>query len=89
MFVRFSHCHVFLYPPVNTVLFGGRLGGSVGGASDLSSGHDLTVREFGPASGSVRTAQSLYPASDSVSPSLSALPPHTLCLCLPLKNKEN
>ena len=24
----------------------GRLGGSVGGASDFSSGHDLTVREF-------------------------------------------
>ena len=38
-----------------------------------------------PASGSVRTAQSLEPASDSLSPSLSAPPP--LMLCLSLKNK--
>ena len=42
-----------------------------------------------PASGSVLTAQSLEPASDSVSPSISAPPPHMLCLSLPLKNKEN
>ena len=34
------------------------------------------------ASGSVLTAQSLEPASNSVSPSLSAPPPLTLCLCL-------
>ena len=33
-----------------------------------------------PASGSVLTAQSLEPASDSVSPSLSDLPPFMLCL---------
>ena len=33
-----------------------------------------------PASGSVLTAQSLDPASDSVSPSLSAPPHLTLCL---------
>ena len=33
-----------------------------------------------PASGSVLTVQSLEPASDSVSPSLSAPPPLTLCL---------
>ena len=33
-----------------------------------------------PTSGSVLTAQSLEPASDSVSPSLSAPPPLTLCL---------
>ena len=38
-----------------------------------------------PASGSVLTAQSLEPASDSVSPSLSVPPLLTLCLCL--KNK--
>ena len=38
-----------------------------------------------PASGSVLTAQSLEPASDSVSPSLSA-PPLSM-LCLSLKNK--
>ena len=35
-----------------------------------------------PASGSVLTAQSLEPASDSVSPSLSAPPPFMLCFCL-------
>ena len=38
-----------------------------------------------PASGSGLTAQSLEPASDSVSPSLSAPPSFMLCLCL--KNK--
>ena len=38
-----------------------------------------------PASGSVLTAQSLEPASDSVSPSLSAPSPLVLGLCL--KNK--
>ena len=38
-----------------------------------------------PTSGSVLTAQSLEPASDSVSPSLSDPPPFMLCLCL--KNK--
>ena len=36
------------------------------------------------ASGSVLTAQSLEPALDSVSPSLSAPPPLVLCLSLPL-----
>ena len=40
-----------------------------------------------PASGSVLTARSLEPASDSASPSLSA--PPRLALCLPLKNKIN
>ena len=38
-----------------------------------------------PASGSVLTAQSLEPASDSVSPSLSA--PSLLMLCLSLPQK--
>ncbi|XP_044889176.1 fibronectin type III domain-containing protein 7 isoform X4 [Felis catus] len=38
-------------------------------------------------SGSVLTAQSLEPASDSVSPSFSAPPPLVLCLFLSLKNK--
>ena len=38
-----------------------------------------------PASGSVLTAQSLEPASDSVSPSVSAPPLLTLCLALSLK----
>ena len=38
-----------------------------------------------PALGSVLTAQSLEPVSDSMSPSLSAHPP--LVLCLPLSQK--
>ena len=37
-----------------------------------------------PASGSVLVAGSLEPASDSVSPTLSARRPLTLCLCLSL-----
>ena len=37
-----------------------------------------------PASGSVLTARSLEPASDSLSPSLSAPPPLVLCLSLSL-----
>ena len=42
---------------------------------------------WSPASGSVLTAQSLEPASDSVSPSLSAPPLLVLCLSNSLKNK--
>ena len=38
-----------------------------------------------PMSGSVLTAQSLEPASDSASPSLSAPPPLVLCLSLSQK----
>ena len=41
-----------------------------------------------PASGFVLTAQSLEPVSDSVSPSLSALPLLT-SVCLSLQNKLN
>ena len=40
-----------------------------------------------PASGSVLTAQSLEPALDPVSPSLSASPLLMLCFSLSLKNK--
>ena len=40
-----------------------------------------------PVSGSVLTIQSLEPTSDSVSPSLSALPLLMLCLCLSKINK--
>ena len=40
-----------------------------------------------PVSGSVLIAQSLEPASISVSPSLSAPPPFALCLSLPFKNE--
>ena len=45
------------------------------------SGHDLAVSSS-PTSGPVLTAQSLEPASDSASPSLSAPPPLTLYLSL-------
>ena len=41
-----------------------------------------------PASGSVLTAQSLEPASDSVSLSLSAPPPLTLCISKKQTNKQ-
>ena len=41
-----------------------------------------------PVSGSVLAAQSLEPASDSVSPSLSAPPLLMLCLSLSLINKH-
>ena len=40
-----------------------------------------------PTSGSVLSAQSLEPASDSVSPSLSTPPQLVLCLFLSLKNE--
>ena len=40
-----------------------------------------------PVSGSVLAAQSLEPASDSVSPSLSGPPMLVFCLSLSLKNK--
>ena len=63
----------------------GHLGGSVGWASDLSSGHDLTPGEFEPpvglcADSSELRAQSLEPASDSASvflplPCLLSVPP--------------
>ena len=51
-----------------------RLGGSVSWVPNFSSSHDLAVHESSPASGSVLTAQSLELATDSVSPSLLALP---------------
>ena len=45
------------------------------------------ARELEPRVGSVLTAQSLEPASDSVSPSLSAPPLLVPCLLLSLKNE--
>ena len=42
-----------------------------------------------PASGSVLTARSLEPASESVSPSLSAPPQLVLSVCLSKMNKRN
>ena len=52
---------------------------------------EVTISQFlgsGPVSGSVLTGQSLEPASDSGSPSLSVPPPLRLCsLCLLKMNK--
>ena len=67
------------------------LGGSDGKESDFGSSHDLVVHAFEPRvpmSGSVQTAQSLEPASDSVSPSFSVPPLLMLCLSFSLKNKS-
>ena len=52
----------------------------------------ITVSRFvssSPGSGSVLTAWSLGPVSDSVSPSLSAPPPLALCVSLGLKNRRS
>ena len=63
--------------------------GAPGWLSRLSVQLWLKVSQFmnsSPTSDSVLTAQSLEPASDSVSPSLSAPPPFELCLSLKNKN---
>ena len=60
----------------------GCLGGSVNEMSHFGSGHDLVVHEFKPRV--VLRVQSLEPASDSVSPSLSAPPLLVLALSLSL-----
>ena len=62
---------------INIEIHPGHLGGSVGWASDVGSGHDHA------ASGSVLAAQRLEPALDSVSSCLSAPP----ALSLSFKNK--
>ena len=62
----------------------GRLGGSVVYVSSFGSGRDLTVSSSS-VSGSMLTAQGLDPASDSVSPSLSAPPPLAVCLSVSQK----
>ena len=64
----------------------GHLGGPVGYTSA-----QVTIARFtssNPASGSVLTAQGLEPASDAVSPSLSAPPLLVLCLSLSKINKH-
>ena len=62
----------------------GRLGGSV---ERLTSAQVTILRSvsLSPVSGSGLMAQSLEPAFDSVSPSLSAPPPFMLCLSLSQK----
>lgn len=60
----------------------GCLGGSVGYTSDFGSGHDLRVHEFGPC---IRLSTvNIEPASDLLSPSLSA-PSSTTFLSLSQK----
>ena len=66
-------------------------GASVAQSFKYLTSAQVTISWFvssSPASGSVLMAQSLEPASDSVSPSLSAPPLLVLCLSLSLKNKE-
>ena len=66
-----------------------------GGAWVVQSGKrqtsaQVTISRFvssSPTSGSPLTARSLEPASDSVSPCLSALPPHSLSLSQKKRNK--
>ena len=65
----------------------GCLGGSVSWASTLVQVMTLQFVGPSPASGSMLTAQSLEPGSDSVSRSLSAPLLLMLCLSLSLKNK--
>ena len=63
----------------------GRLGGSVSWRPTSAQVMISRSVSSSPASGSVLTAQSLEPVSDSVSPSLSDLPPFMLCLSLSQK----
>ena len=66
----------------------GRLGGSVGWASDFSSGHDLVVCGFEPRIG--LCADSSEPGAcfgSRESPSVSA-PPHSYFVSVSLKNKQ-
>ena len=64
----------------------GRLGGSVGWASDFGSGHDLAVLEFQPCMGLYADSSGPGPSIGfCVSFSLSA--PRQLMFCLSLKNK--
>ena len=68
------------------IKFWGRLGGSVGYASDFSSGHDLTVGEFEPRVG--LCADSWEPGARfgfCVSFSLCLSPVHTLPLSVSQK----
>ena len=70
---------------VGTFIKSGRRGAWVAQSVERPTSAQVTISQAvssSPASGSVLTAQSLEPASDSVSPSLSDLPPFMLCLSL-------
>ena len=71
---------------LKSIPFLGHQGGSVRGASDFGSGHDLTVYEFEPHLGLY--AVIVEPASDLLFHFLSALPLLILSLCLSFKNKQ-
>ena len=58
------------------------------GAQSVARVMILQFMGSSPASGSVLTARSLEPASDSVSPSLCLSPTHALSLSLSVKNKS-
>ena len=65
--------------------------GCLGGSVKQPTSAQVIILQFvssSPMSGYVLTAQSLAPASGSLSPSLSASPPLVLCLSLSLKNKN-
>ena len=78
------------YVSFTTIERRGRLGGSVGGASDFSSGHDLTVRGFEPRVG--LCADSSEPGACfglCVSPLSLNLPcSRSVSLCLSIINKH-
>ena len=83
---------LFLRIGENWFLRIGRIGGTwVTQSVEHPTSAEVIISWFmgsSPPSGSVLTAQSLEPASDSVSPSLSALPPFARSLSLSFKNKH-
>ena len=70
--------------PTKLKLLEGHLGGSVSYASDFGSGHDPVVHGFEPPVGLCADSSEPGPASDSVSPSLSAHPLLAFSLSLSL-----
>ena len=81
-FVGRSRClFIHYYHPSKTQTFGGRLGGSVGSASDFGSGHDLMDVDFKPRVG--LSVVSTEPASDALFPLLYPSPAGSLSLSLP------
>ena len=60
----------------------GRLGAQSGEHPTSAQVMILRSMSSSPVLGSLLTAQRLEPATDSVSPSLSAPPPFSLCLCV-------
>ena len=90
-FVRYTICKTSPVRPASTGVFQrADLSWGAWAAPSVkrpTSAQVMISRSVGssPASGSVLTARSLEPVSDSVSPSLSDPPPFTLCLSLSQK----